>query len=455
MPLQTEPLAGRASRTPSRSGWLLGALIVAQAGLAACDSMLEVQNPNDVDQTSTESPAAASAMVNGSLSTVARGVTQTISAISQVSDELTWQGGFDPARELADGFVSNPSNSIVEGTFSYLSEGRWMADRTVVLLEGFDREGTLTNRDDLARAYLYAAIAYVTVADHFDDFVFSDRREAAPPIGEANMGKLYEQAVGYLTKGMEIARATGNSELELTLLAMRARAQHAAGVWHKLNPKGTIAADPLVDSPGAAADAAAFLARAASSDWKFRFQYSAATIPNQLGAWMNNRLEVRVANAYAIPDATGRRVGSIRMTDPVDGIPDPALTANVQEQVNAREFGPHTIVSAREMHLILAEAALARGEVATAVSHMNDVRGLFDELTPYDPAAHAISPVEMLQHLRRVNLFLQGRRLADQYRFGVRTPAWLESSDAVLTPGSLFSIVQTELQANCHLSGGC
>jgi hypothetical protein len=60
----------------------------------------------------------------------------------------------------------------------------------------------------------------------------------------------------------------------------------------------------------------------------------------------------------------------------------------------------------------------------------------------------------MLQHERRVNLFIQGRRLWDQYRFGVRGQ-WVDGSEALTKPGTLLPITITELQSNpCIVSPG-
>jgi hypothetical protein len=113
-----------------------------------------------------------------------------------------------------------------------------------------------------------------------------------------------------------------------------------------------------------------------------------------------------------------------------------------------------TIVSAREMHLIVAEGALAGGDNDEAIQEMNLVRAL-NGLTAYDPGSSALTPVEMLQHERRVNLFLGNRRLADMYRFGVSSRYWTSTSDAMTTPGMLLPIPQVELLSNCHIAGGC
>ena len=65
------------------------------------------------------------------------------------------------------------------------------------------------------------------------------------------------------------------------------------------------------------------------------------------------------------------------------------------------------------MHLILAENSLANGDNAGFTTHINHIRAM-DGLTEY---SGQIDAQEMLLHTRRVNLFLQGRRLSDHYRF--------------------------------------
>jgi hypothetical protein len=106
------------------------------------------------------------------------------------------------------------------------------------------------------------------------------------------------------------------------------------------------------------------------------------------------------------------------------------------------------VVSAREMHLILAEAALARGELAEFTAQVNAVRAFTPELPAYTGAG--VAPLDLLAHMRRVNLFMQGRRLADMYRFGHRDPRWQQTSFAYTTRGCFFPITQTERQSNSN-----
>ncbi|MFB6241029.1 MAG: RagB/SusD family nutrient uptake outer membrane protein, partial [Gemmatimonadota bacterium] len=140
---------------------------------------------------------------------------------------------------------------------------------------------------------------------------------------------------------------------------------------------------------------------------------------------------------------------SITFKDPIDTGTVPRM---VKERVNDYstnpETAPITVVSAREMHLILAEAALAQGDTGTFTTHINHVRAM-DGLTPYEGQ---IPAMEMLQHSRKANLFLQGRRLADMYRFGTKAPMWQEGSSAASQPGTFFPITVVEIRSNPNLS---
>ena len=113
----------------------------------------------------------------------------------------------------------------------------------------------------------------------------------------------------------------------------------------------------------------------------------------------------------------------MKYVDPVTNAVDPVLTAAITEccikgtQNGNGDLVPMTIVSAREMYLILAENALAQGNTAAFTTNINAIRA-FNSLPAYSgtPAAR-----DMLIHERLVNLWLQGRRLSDMYRFGIKS----------------------------------
>ncbi len=448
---QRESSNMRATRGfPRRRGLLALALPIALTVLVACESLVDVENPNNVNAEDLNDPAAAAALVSGALAEVSQGYGFIIRDYATATDELDWIGSRDAFNELDVGNLTSVNNEFVDVTFQEVSEARWLADETIKRVEAFQADGVLDDPVLLARAYLYGGLAYLMIADAFDDFVFSDRRDAAPPIGQQNMGTLYDQAVERFTNGLAIANAEGEAALAATLLMARARAKHGKAVWALLNPPGR-PANPLAAAADAAADAQAAITAAPTADFKFRFNYSGATVSNIIGAWVNERLEMRISDTYARHDAgTGTKVEAITFLDPIDLIPDPRLEDIVFEFVGTTQFGSLTMLSVREMHLIIAENALASSNLGTFTTAINNVRAL-DALTPW---AGQTSAQAILQHERRVNLFLGVRRLSDMYRFGELATRWQPTSDASARPGTFFPITITEIRANPNCGAG-
>ena len=58
----------------------------------------------------------------------------------------------------------------------------------------------------------------------------------------------------------------------------------------------------------------------------------------------------------------------------------------------------------------------------------------------------------LLIYERQVNLYLQGHRLNDMYRFGIESDRWEASSTAASAPGTFFPITKAEIDANCYIN---
>jgi len=436
------------------SPWL-GALALA-ATVAACTSLLDVKNPNNVNEGDLSNPASASSQANGVLSSLARAWGNILTPYAVATDELTWIGSRDAWQTLDQGTLTEPTNEFVDAAFFYVGEARWFADATIKRLTGFAAAGTLADTSNLENSYLYAALIYTTIGDFFDNFpIGSDKTVAAPPVGPANMAQVYDAAIAYATSGITLAQKTGHKSVELALTAARARAEHAKAVWalfpHPATPTGP-PANPLVSDAAATADAKAALTLAASltePDWRYRFTYSQPTVTTDIGFEVNERLEMRIGPVYAgractvSGCATGGKVAvkatdipaSINLKDPIDNVPDSYLSAVLSEFLGNTRYGPLTMLSAREMHLIVAEAALHDNDNLGFAAAINKVRALSGLPTKYDPgnAAHP-TPIIMLKYERQANLYLQGRRLADEYRFGAPADVWLPGKEATTTP---------------------
>ena len=437
------------------------AALAAAASLAACGSILDVNNPNNVVEESLNDPASVAPEVSGVLASLTRAMGAILTPYSVATDELTWVGSREGWNQLDRGSIGDAFNEFVDQAFPFVAEARWLSAETVKRLEEFEKGGKLVGADlrtNFARAYLYAAAAHLMVGDAFDDFAFSSRREAAPNIGRARITVFHDSAIVYLDKGLAVATQLNNAVLRGQILALRARAKFDKAVRQKLATRGTTPASPLVNDAGASADAqAAIAAGFAGAGDRFRVTLSDAVTTGALviGGEVNRRQEMRLGEAYIVPSTNGKTVrtpidtNSISLRDPVTNLKDPVILASVIEFTNAVQNTPITIVSGREMYLILAEAALAQNNITEFQTRINALRA-FNGLAPWTPAS-PVTALNLLKHERRVNLFLQLRRLADLYRFGERADRWSTTdvtADAVRCTGTFFPITVTELQSN-------
>ena len=444
-----------------RPSW--GASILALGltfGLAGCDSLLEVENPNNISGSEIVNIAAANAMVNGALSGVADGWANVALSYSTATDELEWVGSRDAFTELDNGNLSDPFNEFTDEEFQWLARGRWMADEADRILTihaaSTDPDSQLTDPENVGWAKVYAAIARVTIADWYDDYVFSDRQESGVPFGERFGGQpmtaLYDQAIVLLQAARTIGVAEGDQELEWTAMAMEARAEFSKAIWPVAqNPTGT----GLVSSAAADGLAQTLLASLADPDWEYDFTYSSQTINAAIAFWVNSRQEMRIGQTYTSPDPTGAPTfDQVTMTDLIDvGTVSPELFRLIDRfsfQSNT-QYPDLRQVSAREMLLIRAEHALAGGSTPNFTTHINTLRAL-DGLTPF---AGQVTALALLIHSRATNLFLGGRRLADHYRFGDPSAEWIPGSEALTSPGTFFPIAVLECRANENLPDAC
>lgn len=429
--------------------------------VAGCDSLLEVSNPNNIAGDDILEISAAVGMVNGALSGVSDGYAQILTSYATLTDELEWVGSRDGFRQLDYGDMTDVFNEFVDAEFALVARGRWMADEAVRILTIHNDDGALNacagkvpTKCDLARAHIYRSIAYIFIADMFDDFVFSDRDITAPAIGQANMGTLYDDAVASLTTALSITTGA-DAALTTVATALRARAHFNRALWGKIGTRPIDTSNNgLVSSADAVADATTALALMGgnASTYRFDLLYSSSTVNAIIGNWVNQRQEMRIGPAYATPAASGQTYTAVSLTDLINTTTvSPVLDATITAFSEGGDYPALTVVSAREMHLIIAEDALARSDNAAFTAAINNVRAL-DGLTPY---SGQIPAVALLEHHRRTDLFLQGRRLADLYRFGSVSREWQSTSVAVVQPGTFFPITATECLANDKIPDAC
>jgi hypothetical protein len=422
--------------------WRLLIAALALLLFAGCGNLLEVDNPNNVLEESLDDPAAAAAIANGVLSTGSNGIGYCLAPYTTVTDEGIWIGSRDAWNQLDKGNIGDFNNEFVDAAWPFITEARYAADNAISRLEAFRSAGRLSDVKNLARAYLYSAMIRTAIADMFDDFVYSNKQEAKPPITEPNMFTVYDEAIAHLNTAYTIATGvtSRDAELERRILGMRARAKHAKAVWQKVNPRPVPAAslaNPYVTE--GADDAQAVLASmAANYRWQLQFPGSIGAF-NEWAWEVVGRLELNAAPAKDVIDTA---------------VDDPRIVTEIADFKNRTKWGGDrnsgfTVISEREMQLIVAESQLASNP-AGAEGILNSLRAR-DNLKPL---AAPVTVGQLLQHERFANLFMQGRRLADMYRFGIKDSRWSPTSEAIVTPGTFLPITIQERRANPFLTGG-
>ncbi len=427
-------------------------LIAVVALLASGCDVLEVDNPNNLREEDLSEPVSAGPMANGAEAAITRALGMAITPTSTTSDELTFIGSREAWNQLDLGVIGDASNEFSDYAFPFMGEARWLCDEYIDRMEAFREEGTLRSDRDLARVYLYGAITYSQIADLYDNFVISsDGLEGGEPVGEENMGQLYDTAIQYIDRGLELADPSDDADLVVALTALRARTHYSKGLWGKLNPS-VDTADPLVNSQAAVDDALAALDLMDSESYVYELELS-GSVPDLVDgtasmAWqVNERNELGFGETYIEADESGELV-SVTFEDPVSAEVDPVIEQKINNFVAAQQYANLPIVSAAELRLILAEAALAGNAGVDFATQINTVRSANSKADW--TAASGVSQQDILIHERRVNLFLEGRRLADHYRFGDASSEWNPAAKSA--DGTFLPIAITEVRANPNVN---
>lgn len=473
--MQSVQTGYKGRRKPSRLAAGLLTTVFA-VGLTGCDSLLDVENPNNVVQSDLENPEAVNALVNGALALTSDALANVALSTAAMSDELLFTGSQNWAAELDRGIFDTPAGRSDAITNS-LAQARWTADEALRLASELGASDM-----DIMRANLYSGLVYMTIGDVMEDFAFSDRTEVGAPVGPANMQSVYDTAIQRLEAAQALASGANLVKVEAAL----ARAHWGRALWsHMQGAIPTSGVDPndyLIDNAAAVGYAEDVIAAIGpTDDWEFTLNFASASGSNPQGSWINSRQEFVFSDAYAVADNSGKAVRrdsadvdndgittserDITLLDPIDNIPDQGAQEIITAFVENLLYAPLRVVTARELHLILAEAALAGGAIGEFQTHINHVRALKSSGSPLDHTpwlqAQALlgnhpEAIDMLYHERMANLInMPSRRLWDHYRFGVPSPRWGDASSAVLNPGQVLVIGQDERVSNCFILGTC
>ncbi|MBA3344486.1 MAG: RagB/SusD family nutrient uptake outer membrane protein [Gemmatimonadales bacterium] len=367
--------------------------------LAACDDLtsLDQEAPSRIPADSLERPENAPLLVQSAIGDFECALASYVVAAGLVGDELAnsnlAQVLFDYDRRAIlptnDIYSTLTCDSGTPTVYTVLSTARFSADNALRLLDVATEEQVPDRTALIATAAAYAGYSLVLLGEGMCSAALDVGPELTP-------AQLLTEAENRFTRAIDAATTAGDEQtLNLALLG-RARARLGLG-----------------NRPGAAEDAAlipqGFLVEATYSGTRTRRENRVFTF---VSLFLSGTVDV------PFRDLT------------FEGVPDPRVTVIDAGTLGADRVtpaflpakysgfdSPIPVARWEEAQLILAEAAVAAGDVAGAVGIINTLHANAG-LPPYAGG----TPEEVMSQVieeRRRELFLEGQRLGDIIRYGL------------------------------------
>ena len=371
--------------------FVCGLLAVGTLSLTACEDLLSVDSPTQVDAKLLDDPAHANLLVQGVISDFDCALGGYIVSQGLLGDELH-DGTFTasrwptPSRTLAGTETYGTSNCAGLGVYMPLSTARWTADDALRKLEAWTDTQVAERTQKIGVVAAYSGYAHVLLGEGMCTMAF----DVGPEVQPANA---FTRAEERFTRAIQAATAANdNATLNMALVG-RARARLNLG-----NTAGALADAQLVPS--------GFVKTAVRSDIDARSR-------NRIAAespWWNGSGTGAATTSVKEPF---RNVMTGGVADPRVSVTNmnrktgDALTDDWRQNKYQSAAAGIPIARYAEARLIIAEVSGGQ----TAVGIINALRaphGL-PQFSSTDPAAIR---AEVLQE-RRKELFLEGHRLGD------------------------------------------
>jgi len=401
--------SGRALRRGrTRRPLALMAPLLLALGAAACDGLLEVTLPGNLEEADLNNPGLASTLVLGARSDFDCGMSAWIRSSNLWAGELFTAstslayGATEARRSLVEqygpGQCDSGSSPNIPGLWLPFQVSRLQAESAIERIEGFP-EGSVPNKDFLiAKANAYAGYSYQHLGEGFCELYF-DRgprttREETFRIAEARFTAALESA-GLVTSGPNAATARSIANLAHV---GRARARLHLG-----------------DMAGVIQDASAV-----DEGFLWTTDHSGVSNRRRNNLYQDNHVS-RALSAQA---------KDYGLT--VHGVPDPRIqlvfrpgagSAGRTDLYVIQKYpsasAPIPVASWREAQLMIAEATGGQ----TAVGIINSLRATHG-LPPF--ASQDPSEIrDVLIEERRRELYLEGKQLGDMLRLNLPFPTGL------------------------------
>ena len=388
----------------------------------SCD--LTATNPGPVDDTALDDPAAHEALVNGMARSLSKALTYIAYTGAVAPREIVAAGANNP---VTLGITPKQASGILEATsdenddhWRFAQQARWVAEDGVRRIRS--AQGAAFASSALAaRALIYVGMANRLLGENMCDAVF-DGGPIAP------RAEYFNRAEAAFTEAIAIAVAAKDKPLDNAARAGRASVRAWLGSW-----SGVLADAQQVPSS---------------------FVYQA--IFSSTDADQNNRTNASNVTANRAHSVVGTffetyyKQTSDKRTPWTTNPAFPKGNKDVLWYLQTKfdnKGAPINLVSGREMRLLIAEATLRNGDWATALAMINQLRA--ESGVPPWSATGVDQTWTMLGRERSIELWLEGRRLSDLFRWkSDKVPGTFED----MTGRDLcFPIGMTERNSNPNL----
>jgi len=406
----------------------LAAIFILTIGLGACD--FEVVNPGPTQDAALDDPAAFMPLVTGMSQALSAALWRVGLVGAEVAREYV-QGGRIFTTKLPTTPGQLTRDDVSDAHWNTAQQARWVAEDGI---RRFRESAALDFGTSAlaAEALVHAGYANRLLGETFCEAVFDG--------GPALPGRAYfERAEAHLTEALGVAVAAGDEQL-----ALAARVGRASVRVH------------LDDWVGAEADATGI-----PEDFVHQARFTNSELEQyNIIYWSNANSPFRTHSVVGtFYEGYYESTGDPRVAWDTDPAVPNAEIATVpwlfQLKYQSRE-DPINLATGREARLILAEAALRRGEAEEALGILNALRtSLTSDLDgqPLEPWPDTDDPVEVWGRLkaeRGIELWLEGRRLGDLRRW-VADGSPAEAVDVADRIRLCFPIAESELEANPNL----
>jgi hypothetical protein len=376
------------------------ALLFAAVAVTACDTT--VTNPGPLQDSELNTPSAMPALVNGMSGDLSVALGNYIDRGALAAGELTEAGNFAAEQQYYKGII-RPED--VNTDWANMQTARWSAEDGLRRMQRV-LGSSFESNTNTPRAYLYAGFANRLLGENVCTGVI----DGGPPESDS---VYFERADSNFSRAITLATAQNNTNVKTAALAGRASVRAWLGNW-----------------TAAVADAALV-----PTNFVFNAIFSTNT-PRENNDLANQTITRRETTVWGTPYASTKS----DPRTPWDTVKTSGGKVQTGQDGKTPFFrqGKYTslgsnvpLAKGTEMLLLRAEAALRGGDVAGAMTLINQERAFYN--LPALTASTSAAATTILQAERGAVLWLEGRRLWDLRRWNAAgTNTFLNGRDKCL-----------------------